>query len=102
MNYHQYYPVDIVNGPGTRCTLFVSGCVHECPGCYNKSTWRVNSGMPFTAEMADRIIADLNDMVVAQWRKIDSLERRVGELRDEFDAAALSRADGREPPPPHY
>ncbi|MER3609376.1 4Fe-4S cluster-binding domain-containing protein, partial [Klebsiella pneumoniae] len=19
MNYHQYYPVDIVNGPGTRC-----------------------------------------------------------------------------------
>jgi organic radical activating enzyme len=30
MNYHQYYPVDIVNGPGTRCTLFVSGCVHEC------------------------------------------------------------------------
>ncbi|MBN6247802.1 anaerobic ribonucleoside-triphosphate reductase-activating protein, partial [Klebsiella pneumoniae] len=25
MNYHQYYPVDIVNGPGTRCTLFVSG-----------------------------------------------------------------------------
>ena len=61
MNYHQYYPVDIVNGPGTRCTLFVSGCVHECPGCYNKSTWRLNSGMPFTAEMADRIIADLND-----------------------------------------
>ena len=50
----------------------------------------------------DRVIADLNEMVVAQWRKIDSLERRVGELRDEFDAAALSRADGREPPPPHY
>ena len=61
MNYHQYYPVDIVNGPGTRCTLFVSGCVHECPGCYNKSTWRVNSGMPFTDEMEDRIINDLND-----------------------------------------
>lgn len=50
----------------------------------------------------ERVIADLNDMVVAQWRKIDSLERRFGELRDEFDAAALLRADGREPPPPHY
>lgn len=61
MNYHQYYPVDVVNGPGTRCTLFVSGCVHECEGCYNKSTWRLNSGMPFTQEMEDRIIADLND-----------------------------------------
>lgn len=61
MNYHQYYPVDIVNGPGTRCTLFVSGCVHECPGCYNKSTWRVNSGQPFTKAMEDKIIKDLND-----------------------------------------
>ncbi|QTF10192.1 anaerobic ribonucleoside-triphosphate reductase-activating protein [Brenneria izadpanahii] len=61
MNYHQYYPVDVVNGPGTRCTLFVSGCVHQCPGCYNKSTWRLNSGHPFTQELEDRIIADLQD-----------------------------------------
>ena len=50
----------------------------------------------------DRVIADLNEMVVAQWRKIDSLDRRVGELRDDFEAAALVRPDGREPPPPHY
>lgn len=61
MNIHQYYPVDVVNGPGTRCTLFVSGCVHACPGCYNKSTWRVNSGQLFTQDMEDRVIADLND-----------------------------------------
>ena len=61
MNVHQYYPVDIVNGPGTRCTLFVSGCVHQCPGCYNKSTWRLNSGLPFTQALEERIIADLQD-----------------------------------------
>ncbi|AIJ08627.1 MULTISPECIES: anaerobic ribonucleoside-triphosphate reductase-activating protein [Edwardsiella] len=61
MNYHQYYPVDVVNGPGTRCTLFVAGCVHQCPGCYNKATWRLDSGVPFTAALEDRIIADLND-----------------------------------------
>ena len=61
MNYHQYYSVDVVNGPGTRCTLFVAGCVHECKGCYNKSTWRINSGVPFTSALADKIIADLND-----------------------------------------
>lgn len=61
MNYHQYYPVDVVNGEGTRCTLFVSGCEHHCKGCYNQSTWSPDSGVPFTKEMQDRIIADLKD-----------------------------------------
>ncbi|ELX8380375.1 anaerobic ribonucleoside-triphosphate reductase-activating protein [Providencia vermicola] len=61
MHYHQYYPVDVVNGPGTRCTLFVSGCVHQCRGCYNQSTWRLDSGIPFTQAMEDRIIQDLQD-----------------------------------------
>ena len=50
----------------------------------------------------ERVIADLNEMVVAQWRKMDHLERRLGELRDEFDAASLARPDGPEKPPPHY
>ncbi len=61
MNIHQYYPVDVVNGPGTRCTLFVAGCEHECPGCYNQRTWRLNSGVPFTIEMEEQLINDLND-----------------------------------------
>ncbi|WP_086111967.1 anaerobic ribonucleoside-triphosphate reductase-activating protein [Xenorhabdus beddingii] len=61
MNYHQYYPVDVVNGPGTRCTLFVSGCQHQCRGCYNQSTWQVDSGQPFTLEVENQIIADLKD-----------------------------------------
>ncbi|OAN13011.1 anaerobic ribonucleotide reductase-activating protein [Photobacterium jeanii] len=61
MHYHNYYPVDVVNGPGTRCTLFVSGCVHQCRGCYNKSTWRLDSGHLFTQQMEDQIIHDLND-----------------------------------------
>jgi len=61
VNIHQYYPVDIVNGPGTRCTLFVAGCEHQCVGCYNKSTWRLNSGHPFTLQMEEQLIADLND-----------------------------------------
>ncbi|HDG1577746.1 TPA: anaerobic ribonucleoside-triphosphate reductase-activating protein [Vibrio cholerae] len=61
MNYHQYYPIDVVNGPGTRCTLFVSGCVHQCKGCYNQSTWPLSSGHRYTQEMEDKIIADLKD-----------------------------------------
>lgn len=61
MHYQQYYPTDVVNGPGTRATLFVSGCVHQCPGCYNQATWRLDSGAYFDQAMSDRIIADLND-----------------------------------------
>ncbi|MBS0877399.1 MULTISPECIES: anaerobic ribonucleoside-triphosphate reductase-activating protein [unclassified Tatumella] len=61
MNYHRYYPLDVVNGPGTRCTLFVSGCEHHCRGCYNQSTWRPDSGYTFTPDLEDQIITDLND-----------------------------------------
>ena len=50
----------------------------------------------------DKVIADLNEMVVAQWQKLDALERRLGELRDEFEEASNLRSDGPEPPPPHY
>ncbi|SCB79077.1 anaerobic ribonucleoside-triphosphate reductase-activating protein [Gilliamella intestini] len=61
MNYHRYYPVDVVNGEGTRCTLFVAGCVHQCRGCYNKSTWALDSGLLFTQSLEDQIIKDLQD-----------------------------------------
>lgn len=61
MNYHRYYPLDMVNGPGTRCTLFVAGCEHRCRGCYNQSTWRLDSGHRFTPQLEDQIIHDLND-----------------------------------------
>jgi anaerobic ribonucleoside-triphosphate reductase activating protein len=61
MNYSQYYPIDVVNGPGTRATLFVAGCEHQCKGCYNQSTWSPRSGIPFTDVIEDAVIKDLND-----------------------------------------
>ncbi len=61
MNYSQYYPIDVVNGPGTRASLFVSGCNHQCKGCYNQATWSPSSGHPFTDLMQDQVINDLND-----------------------------------------
>ncbi|WP_413701627.1 anaerobic ribonucleoside-triphosphate reductase-activating protein [Psychromonas sp. KJ10-10] len=61
MYYSAYHPIDVVNGVGTRCTLFVSGCEHACPGCYNQKTWRTDAGHIFTQELEDAIIKDLND-----------------------------------------
>lgn len=61
MNYSKYYPLDVLNGEGTRCALFVSGCIHHCKGCYNQSTWSPDAGGLFTEQLADQIIEDLND-----------------------------------------
>ncbi|MDO6388062.1 anaerobic ribonucleoside-triphosphate reductase activating protein [Uliginosibacterium sp. 31-12] len=56
MNYERYYACDVVNGEGLRLTLFVTGCAHACPGCYNRSTWNRLAGQPFTAEVRERIL----------------------------------------------
>ena len=60
MHYSKYYPIDVMNGVGTRCTLFVSGCNHHCKGCYNQSTLSPTAGALFTDALADQIIEDLN------------------------------------------
>ncbi|QLG89672.1 anaerobic ribonucleoside-triphosphate reductase activating protein [Chitinibacter bivalviorum] len=57
MNYDRYYTCDLVNGPGIRVTLFVTGCQHACAGCYNQSTWDRKSGQPFTAEIMEELLA---------------------------------------------
>ncbi|MBB1381372.1 4Fe-4S cluster-binding domain-containing protein, partial [Shewanella sp. SR41-2] len=59
MHYSAYHSVDVINGEGTRCTLFVSGCEHGCKGCYNQSTWRVDAGHVFSQALEDQIIDDL-------------------------------------------
>ena len=58
MNYGAIKKRDIANGPGVRVSLFVSGCTHHCPGCFNKDTWDFNYGEPFTPQ-TEREILDL-------------------------------------------
>lgn len=47
MNYHNILPCDMLNGEGLRVVLWVSGCIHDCPGCFNKETHDPNSGIKF-------------------------------------------------------
>ena len=49
----------------------------------------------------ERAIAELNDVITAHWRKIDTLERLVAQLRNELQNIAPPR-EAPEPPPPHY
>ena len=64
MNYATIKPRDIANGPGVRVSLFVSGCTHRCPGCFNEEAWDFNFGQPFTQEVIDRILEDLSPSFV--------------------------------------
>ena len=49
----------------------------------------------------EKLLAELNDIVTAQWKKIDALESQNRHLREEFQDMDLGpRAP--EPPPPHY
>ena len=56
MNYATIKNCDIANGPGVRVSLFVSGCTHRCPGCFNEVAWDFDYGEPFTQETIDYIL----------------------------------------------
>ena len=56
MNYAAIKNCDIANGPGVRVSLFVSGCTHRCPGCFNEVAWDFAYGHPFTQETVESIL----------------------------------------------
>ena len=56
MNYATIKNCDIANGPGVRVSLFVSGCTHHCPGCFNEAAWDFGYGEPFTQAVIDKIL----------------------------------------------
>ena len=56
MNYATIKNCDIANGPGVRVSLFVSGCTHRCPGCFNSVAWDFDYGEPFTGQTIELIL----------------------------------------------
>ncbi len=56
MNYATIKKYDVANGPGVRVSLFVSGCSHHCPGCFNPETWDFNFGKPFDSDVMNEIL----------------------------------------------
>ena len=56
MNYATIKNCDIANGPGVRVSLFVSGCTHRCPGCFNEVAWDFDYGKPFTAQTEELLL----------------------------------------------
>ena len=64
MNYADLRKYDASNWEGIQTTLFVSGCTHNCEGCFNKEQQNFNYGKPFTKEVEDLLIAYAKDEFV--------------------------------------
>ena len=50
-----YKPFNFVDGEGVRNSLYVSGCLFACAGCYNKVAQSFSYGERYTPELEKRI-----------------------------------------------
>lgn len=55
-----YKPFNFVDGEGVRNSLYVSGCLFACEGCFNQAVQNFRYGKPFTKELEAQIIQDLS------------------------------------------
>lgn len=56
MNYASIRNLDIVNGIGCCVSLFVSGCLTNCTGCFNKEQQNFNYGHKYTQETKEKLL----------------------------------------------
>ncbi|EGT3659699.1 TPA: anaerobic ribonucleoside-triphosphate reductase activating protein [Clostridioides difficile] len=65
MKYAEIRKFDVSNAPGVRTTIFVSGCTHNCKGCFNKDLQDFHYGDIWSNKVEDEIILYLkNDNIV--------------------------------------
>lgn len=65
MRYEKIRKFDVSNAPGVRSTLFVTGCTHDCKGCFNKELQDFGAGEVWTQEDEDNFVSYVkNDNVV--------------------------------------
>ena len=59
-----YKPFNFVDGEGVRCSIYLSGCLFACEGCYNKIVQNFDYGIAYTDELEEQIMADLRQPYV--------------------------------------
>lgn len=54
-----YKAFNFVDGEGVRNSLYVSGCLFACEGCFNKAVQNFRYGVPYSKELEEQILEDL-------------------------------------------
>ena len=61
MKYAKIRKYDTSNGQGIRTTLFVSGCTHNCKGCFNKKAQNFNHGFNWNSKREEEFMTYVKD-----------------------------------------
>ena len=61
MKYAKIRKYDTSNGQGIRSTLFVSGCTHNCKGCFNKKAQNFNYGFNWDSKREEEFMTYVKD-----------------------------------------
>lgn len=64
MRYAQIRPFDVANGDGIRVSIFVTGCTHRCPNCFNGTYQDFAYGEEWTDSVTEEVIRYLENPVV--------------------------------------
>lgn len=60
MRYSQIRSIDISNGEGVGCSLFVQGCHFHCINCFNPNTWDFSGGKEWTDDKKREFLRLIN------------------------------------------
>lgn len=60
MRYSNIDKIEIINGEGVGCALFVQGCPFHCAGCFNPETWNFDGGKEWNSEIQNQFICMMN------------------------------------------
>ncbi|MBS5966231.1 MAG: anaerobic ribonucleoside-triphosphate reductase activating protein [Finegoldia magna] len=90
MNYAQIRQYDVANGPGIRCTFFVTGCSLNCKNCFNKEYQDPNFGDKWTDTQTNQVIDYLEQEEIdgltilggEPFESCDDLIEIVGKIRE--------------------
>lgn len=94
MRYAQIRDMDISNGRGIGCSIFLQGCSMKphCKNCFNKSTWDFNGGKLWTDKETEQLFEILSKPYIERLTilggealdQAEELSRLLHKIRDEF------------------
>ena len=58
MRYAEIKQYDVANTPNISCTVFFTGCVLNCKGCFNKKAQNFNYGFNWDSKREEEFIWD--------------------------------------------